>query len=772
MLLLVKAESPTFASLQGAKDYISGHLQSTTEAGPLLSLPGYLDALGRVRPFVANPHAWAKVGWDLTQPLPDELVGALLLGRSLQGYTLTRPRPGGTGWQVPKETVIPLPSELADVLEKEPLWKTHWLLGELTYCIAAQMDAQAVRVRVGQGRQEWRPAACLTLGFPHALNERGEFQPHIHPLTFPSALDEEGHWRTRDNRAFLRELQGVGLPIEEAMEKCGRREISERLVSVCRSMGIEVTLSMRFASQEPRAPHGATVRTPEVTILAGSVQRERRAEILAAQQLKAALGAPVPTKREIRLLLDHPGAPVNSLPVHQPKLFASKLNALGLVDAEERLLDKPRMKGVLEKISLRMEVAQVHLEACTRLPGGFPRAVEYVQEARDSLREAISLPPTLPSRESVSAWHREYTHALEWVEKTGAGASAAGRPSPILLARLQTAGLVTRESSGIGGRYELRLTHTGIDRLESARMASAQMVAAERPGVGSGHGHRADTGPCPNQDRWRSSDAIGRPGWRGRSWRPAGSAPDHGRGHAAGAGPSVRPGTVGDPVPTGVPSWLVAGESRALLGFGSKGSAFRADAGSLGDPLPSRVPFTDVVRRGIHAGALPGPNLAPGFSSRALGGVRSLPDHRSRVRPHRGPHDGGRSPRSAIEVARRETSSSGHPGAGIRMRLYSRIFGGGTSLVGADAARSEGRVSAEILTTLASRLRSLSPYIRAFLTAPLLPGRASGRFAGANSLWDRLGTFGHRSFNAQSTKPGVSAPNPSPTVQVSRPKIG
>jgi len=180
--------------------------------------------------------------------------------------------------------------------------------------MSAQIDERAVRVRVGGGRQEWRPAECLTIGFPHFLNKSGEPGPQAHVLTLAPALDQEGMWRTRDNAAFLRQLQGAGLPIEEATKVCGRRRLGDRMIESCRSMGIDVRFTPVFSSQELRVPHGATVQTPGMTIEAGSVRRDRRAEIIAAQQLKATLGVAAPTAREIRLLLENAGHPVASLP--------------------------------------------------------------------------------------------------------------------------------------------------------------------------------------------------------------------------------------------------------------------------------------------------------------------------------------------------------------------------------------------------------------------------------------------------------------------------
>lgn len=779
MLVLVKAESPRSASAEGASGYVAEHLQSTVEAGPFLSLPGYLDALGRVLPYVANPRTWAKAGWDLTQPLPDDLVTALLHGQSLQGYPLTRPRAGGSGWQRPKETIITLPTEVAEVLAVEPPWKAHLLLKELFQCLAAQVDARAVRVRVGHGRQEWRSAACLSLGFPHGQNERGEAQPHVHSITFAPAWDEEGHWRTRDNQAFLRDLQGHGLAIEDAIARCGRRELSDRLVSVCRSMGIDVSMGMRFAFEEPRAPHGATVRTPEVTVVAGTVVRMRRAEILAAQQVKAALGIAAPTEREIRLLLEHSGALANSLPVHKPKPFMSKLNALGLVDTEGRLLARDPMQAALGKVAVRMELAQVHLQACARLPGGYREAAVCVDSARNHLRTSLALPSSIPSQEAVAECRREIHNALKWV---GAHPPPSpGQPSPILLARLLTAGLIQKASSLLGGPREFNLTNAGRERLEQSPLAALRaLVASQHPGVGAGHGYRtganlfAAGGPeTGNRISGRPDRANGRPE-RFRSF--AGATLPSGGSFGARvefAGPSGRQGVLGYRLPAdlrarmacgpfGIPPRIVGGQSA------------EADlaAGSHRCPLSFGPGSHDVGVSAINADPLPRTGVLPPFGKNPDRAARAVSDPGAWIRQHRGAHDRKRAPHFPGEHSSPlSLGDQGRAAAGVR--LYPRLPGFGDPLLGTFAPGSNGRFQPGILRPRLTGLRSLSGPMRTLLEGPDLVERMRARsYARTMAYWDQMGIVGQRSASNNPANPEGQTPNVGQQVRAPRPKIG
>ena len=116
MLLDVEAQRSRFSSRDGAVAYVFGHLASTAEAGRFLELPDYLDPLGMVRPFVANPELWTQIGWDQTKPLSRPLIDKLLQGQGLDGNQLVRPRPGGNGWQHPCETTISLHCELSEFM--------------------------------------------------------------------------------------------------------------------------------------------------------------------------------------------------------------------------------------------------------------------------------------------------------------------------------------------------------------------------------------------------------------------------------------------------------------------------------------------------------------------------------------------------------------------------------------------------------------------------------------------------------------------------------
>jgi hypothetical protein len=466
MLLDVETQRPKFESQKGAVAYVFNHLASTAEAGRFLELPDYLDSLGNVRPLVSNPELWHRVGWDPTTPLPRQLIANLLVGQDLDGNQLVRPRPGGNGWQQPRETIITLPCEVSEFLLKEDPSKAYHLLQDLFKAYNLLVDKEAVRVRVGRGRvgrgvHDWREAKCLTLGFPHFLNKLREPQLHIQPFTFALALDSDGVWRTRDSAALLRSLQGKGLPLEEAAEVCGRRILTDRVIDTCRSLDIDIDLGLKFAAQEGRVPHGATVTSPTRTITAGEVARERRATIMASTQIKSILGAHAPTSREIRLVLENPGRPVQALPVKKHHDLQDKAERLGLLDGSGVLLDTDRMRLALEAVADRLAVAEVHMSACRRLPGGFDRASELVKDTRLNLRESLCLEPGPPSGSAYLEWHRDHLAALASAERDGPWSSSfSDRPPWLLLNQLKAAGYVEPDPNG--ARHDYRLTSTSV----------------------------------------------------------------------------------------------------------------------------------------------------------------------------------------------------------------------------------------------------------------------------------------------------------------------
>ena len=497
MLLDVEAQRSRFSSRDGAVAYVFEHLACTAEAGRFLELPDYLDSLGMVRPFVGNPELWRRVGWDPTMPLPKQLVANLLIGQDLDGNQLVRPRPGGTGWQQPRETIISLPCELSEFLLHEDPNKAYLLLQDIFNAFSIQGEREAVRVRVGRGRvgkgvHDWREAKCLTLGFPHFTNKLGEPQLHLHPCTYAPALDMDGVWRTQDSAALLRSLQGKGLPLDEAAEVCGRRILTDQMIATCRNLGIEIDLGLKFAAQEGRVPHGATVTSPTRTITAGEVSRERRAIVMAAKQVKSILGVPAPTPREIQMLLEHPGSSVQVLPVKKPQDLQDKAEHLGLLDGSGLLLTTDRMRSALESVADRLAVAEVHAAACRRLPGEFRRAAELVQDTRLNLRESLCLEPGPPPVGAYLEWHRDHVAALVSAGRDGPRSSSfSDRPPWLLLDQLKNAGYL--EPDPYGERHDYRLTAAGQDRLARSRILHPVLVPGARPGLGSGDGTGAGT---------------------------------------------------------------------------------------------------------------------------------------------------------------------------------------------------------------------------------------------------------------------------------------
>jgi len=493
MLVNVETQRPTFESIAGVVHYVFRHLAATKEAGPFLRLPKYLDDLGRVRPFVSHPEVWAQVGWDVTTPLPPKLVTNLLVGRDLHGNQLVVPRPGGTGWQQPKEEIVSGPCELSEILWHDDPAKAYRVAQDLAQEYFKQLDAAVVRVRVGGGFQEWREAFCLSLIYPHFENKLGEPQFHMHPFTFAITLDHNGIWRTRDDAKHLRNLQGKGLPIDVAAEICGRRLLTDQMIQTCHTLGIAVELDPKFASQEGRVPHGATVTSGAQIILAGDVGRERRAGVLASRQVKTILGVPAPTRREAALLLSNGGDPLAALRVRKPEDLKRKADHLGLLDPGGSLIRPELMRTALGVVADRLAVAEVHLSACRRLPGDYERAAEMVRDSRLSLSAALGLAPGPPPPDAQAEWFRDHLRALAWAQRGPQARHDLDRPPWLLRDHLKNAGYIELDPKRERPGY--RLTAAGEDRLARARIGNSILVPRACSRLGPGHGTRSGTVP-------------------------------------------------------------------------------------------------------------------------------------------------------------------------------------------------------------------------------------------------------------------------------------
>lgn len=730
MLLPAKTNEQKPSSLPGQVEYIFGHLAHTAEAGPFMEVEGYLDQAFQVKPLLSHPDLFSRVGWDGSGPLPPSLVRGLLHGQDLHGNQLSHPRPGGHGVQLGKEIIIPFPSELSELLYRQPPQIAYAIVTEVFRELVGLIDDQAVRVRVGHGEQEWREAQCLTLGYPHFMNHLGEPEVHLHDWTFAPALDPAGQWRTRDSAAFLRDLQGRRLDLDLAAEVSGRRALTDRMVEACRAQGIDVDLSYRFASQMGRAPHGATVSVPGLVIAAGETKTERHAQIVAAQHAKAILGVQAPTRIELRRLLSHPGQPLGALPGKPSKALLSKLYTLGLVDENDRLLPDDGLRQALASVASRLEVAEVHLDACTSLPGSFVGAQKVIQERRSELLDALGMPIRSPSPEAITTWHEDYLSALAWAGRPGpAPPQDPDRPSWVLLRNLRTAGFISPKPSGERDGY--RLTDAGRTRLQRASMAGPSLVAAERSGLGArlagGSGpriHRVEEGRVGQQQAGASD-----PG-------PQGGRRDEVSARAPGRWLGMG---VGTPVPDARPAvedWLSHGLHRGL----ATGDLWGEDRRFQGRPGPLADPGRCSPDH-AHAGAArlfdAGAPTWQGHSEGIQGG------HRTHAWPLSHPGTGlshgsssGSSGKPASASPGRTSvlvSASGPGGDRRRTRLHAATTGG-RELLDSSGSRSPYHIRAAVLERPQLRIGSLPSWLTAMLDSPLAEYDARRMLRGRGGL--------------------------------------
>jgi hypothetical protein len=114
---------------------------------------------GQVKPEAIHADLWREVGWDpAKQELPPpELLRQLSMGYDLEGNKLTQ----GRGlFRQPKEGLITLPAELSQSLKDYPEIARD-VLRAVVAAHVAEVEREAVRVRVGGGLWEWYEARTL-----------------------------------------------------------------------------------------------------------------------------------------------------------------------------------------------------------------------------------------------------------------------------------------------------------------------------------------------------------------------------------------------------------------------------------------------------------------------------------------------------------------------------------------------------------------------------------------------------------------------------------
>jgi hypothetical protein len=305
------------------------------------------------------------VGWDpAKQELPPpELLRQLSMGYDLHGNKLTV----GRGlFRQPKEALITLPAELSQSLKDHPEVARD-ILRAVVAAHLAEVEREAIRVRVGGGVREWHEARTLSLAYFHAENRGGEVHYHAHTLTFAPAKAADG-WRSWDNGKNVATMSKAG---------GSREKTTDAMLGEARRHGLEVDLRRGVAAKAPGQIQGATVKGPDGQVIeAGSLDRKRRVEILAFQELKRELGGVVPlTPRELEIVRKVSGKLTvqdlaHDLPGERRRLaLASKLNDLGMLGEGGRILPKVELVEKLKVYEQKLAQAQVQLEAGRTLPG-------------------------------------------------------------------------------------------------------------------------------------------------------------------------------------------------------------------------------------------------------------------------------------------------------------------------------------------------------------------------------------------------------------------
>jgi hypothetical protein len=484
-LLIRYNDGPGMGSPAGGVTYFGGHLQETKEGGGLAMCPGYLSRDGLVKPEIHNPDLWREVGWDPSKhelPPPD-LLRELSLGYDLQGNKLTQSR---ALFRQPKEALITLPAEVSQSLKDHPEIARD-ILREVVAAHLAEVEREAVRVRVGGRVQEWRPAQTLSLAYFHAENRGGEVHFHAHTMTFAPAKGEDGTWRSWDNGRNVQRLSKPG---------GGREKATDAMLAAATKHGLEVDLRRGKASLAPGMAQGATVKGPDGTVIeAGSLDRARRVEILAAQELKRELGGVVPlTPRELEFIRKEMGKLPQSLPGERRRLaVASKLNELGMLGEDGRILPKAELAEKLKGYERKLAQAQVQLEAGATLPGTGEKHLEaarLIQGRREHVAAVVGAVPgggvdlAASTKAARIRWTEDYSRVLLLAHQAGPEGlrtDALNKRDRDLLSKLKGAGHLTGEKEH--GRLVYRTSSVGVSKLQELRAERGPLVDSLLPRV-------------------------------------------------------------------------------------------------------------------------------------------------------------------------------------------------------------------------------------------------------------------------------------------------
>ena len=654
-LMIRYNDGPGMSSPAGVVVYFGGHLQETKEAGGLEVCPGYLSRDGQVKPEAINADLWREVGWDpAKQELPPpELLRQLSMGYDLEGNKLTQ----GRGlFRQPKEALITLPAELSQSLKDHPEIARD-ILRAVVAAHLAEVEREAVRIRVGGGLREWHEARTLSLAYFHAENRGGEVHFHAHTMTFAPAKAADG-WRSWDNGQNVAQMSKPGGSREKA---------TDAMLSEARSHGLEVDLRRGVAAKAPGMVQGATVKGLDGQVIeAGSLDRKRRVEILAAQELKRELGGIVPlTPRELEIVRKVSGRVAaqdlaHDLPGERRRLaLASKLNDLGMLGEDGRVLPKVELIEKLKGYEQKLAQAQVQLEAGRSLPGTGEKhlaAAHLVQAKREQVA-AVAGPGVDLAASTKAArirWTGDYSRVLLLAHQAGPDGlrtDELNKRDRDLLSKLKGAGHLTGEKEH--GRIVYRVSGVGVSKLQELRVERGPLVDSLLPGIRQELQLAAGPGPGP---------AGGGRGGPGRAPEVAdlstGAGVHRGPDEGGRAG-EVRPGAPGL-------EWRGAEVERGLPGRGDEVGVPRAAALPAVGPEPDPGAGTLRLPPPGAARVDPGPGIRE--QGHAVPEIPARPDHHPELAAGPGRRlEGDPDPRRDLEALHHGGTEAGAPGRGVRL---------------------------------------------------------------------------------------------------------
>jgi hypothetical protein len=477
-LMMRYNDGSSMGSGAGVIEYFLGHLQETKEAGGLAGCINYLSGDGHVRPEVHNLDLWLAAGWnpEKEELPPPELLHQLSRGYDREGRQLTQSR----GFRQPKEMLITLPAELSESLGDHPE-TARAILRETVEAHLREVERKAVRIRMGGGKREWKAAKVLALYYIHAENRGGEIHYHAHVLTFAPAKDMDGTWRTWDNGKNVMQLSKPGGSREKA---------TDAMLEAAKRAGLEVDLRRGTAAEAPGEAPGASVWTLDGQFIeAGSLNRKRRIEVLAAQEMKRELGDAVPlTPRELEMVrrLSGDRAVQDLSGERRRKALAEKLNKFGMLGKDGCILPKAELAEKLKGYEQKLAQAQVQLEA--GVPGtGDPHwaAANLIQARREQVAAVTGEPVdlTVSAKTARIRWTKDYARVLEMVEAArGLRTEHLDKRDRNLLSKLKKAGLL--EAQKVGGMNVYWITESGMARLCGATASLEEpVVEMKEPAV-------------------------------------------------------------------------------------------------------------------------------------------------------------------------------------------------------------------------------------------------------------------------------------------------